>query len=170
MTNDRRIGPSKALLLNCGKFDFAEIELDAPLHLVGPNNVGKTSLIALLQMLYIDDQRQMHFARDMPETRRYYFPNVYSYALFECLTPTGFQVLGVHGLGPVRQYEFERFAYTGRLDPADYLDGDRRTRPHEDIFRELAVRDFTRLAPRQLRAALTGVGDNRGVDLRLVPA
>ena len=83
-----RTGPTKMLLLNCGKFDFAEVELDVPLHLIGPNNVGKTSLISLLQLLYIDDQRQMHFSRPMPETRRYYFPGVYSYALFECLTPT----------------------------------------------------------------------------------
>ncbi|AKJ64222.1 hypothetical protein [Kiritimatiella glycovorans] len=170
MTDSQRKGPSKVVLLNCGKFDFAEVELDAPLHLVGPNNVGKTSLIALLQMLYIDDQRQMHFAREMPETRRYYFPDVHSFALFECLTPTGFQVVGAHGLGPVRQYEFERFSYAGRLDATDYLDTNRRIRPHEEIFRALADRDFTRLKPNQLRAALTGVGDSRGVDLGLVPA
>ncbi len=170
MNDDPHIGPTKMLLLNCGKFEFAEVELDAPLHLIGPNNVGKTSLIALLQLLYIDDQRQMHFSREMPETRRYYFPDVYSYALFECLTPTGFQVVGVHGRGPVRQYDFERFAYRGRLDVGDYLDDERRIRPHEDIFRGLAARDFTRLEPRQLRAALTGIGDNRNVDLRLVPA
>lgn len=170
MTPDTLIGPSRVLLLNCGKFDFAEIELDKPLHLVGPNNVGKTSLIALLQLLYIDDQRQMHFAREMSETRRYYFPDVHSFALFECLTPGGFQVVGVHGLGPVRQYDFERFAYTGRLEAGDYLDERRCIRPHEEIFRDLAMREFTRLAPRQLRSALTGVGDNRGVDLRLVPA
>lgn len=170
MSREQHIGPSKMLLLNCGKFEFAEVELDAPLHLIGPNNVGKTSLIALLQLLYIDDQRQMHFSREMPETRRYYFPDVYSYALFECLTPTGFQVVGVHGRGPVRQYEFERFAYRGRLDVADFLDDGRRIRPHEEVFAALAARDFARLEPRQLRAALTGVGDNRGVDLRLVPA
>ena len=123
-----RCGPSKIVALHCGKFSFAEIELDSPVHLIGPNNVGKTSLIALLQFLYLDDQRHMHFSREMAETRRYYFPEKYSYALFECLTPTGFQVLGVRGLGPVRQYEFERFVYNGRLELADYLDETRRPR------------------------------------------
>ncbi len=168
--SDAGIGPTKMLLLNCGKFEFAEVLLDAPLHLVGPNNVGKTSLIALLQMLYIDDQRKMHFSRPMAETRKYYFPDIFSYALFECLTPTGYRVVGIRGLGPVRQYDFERFAYAGRLDAADFLDSERRTLPHEEIFAKLSVREFTKLTPAQLRAALTGVGDNRGVDLRLVPA
>ena len=100
-----RAGPHKIVALHCGKFDYAEVEIDAPVHLIGPNNVGKTSLISLLQFLYLDDQRQMLFSRDMADTRRYYFPEKYSYALFECLTPTGFHVVGIHGLGPIRQHE-----------------------------------------------------------------
>ena len=164
------VGPVRLVLLHCGKFDYAEIDLSASLHLVGPNNVGKTSLIALLQLLYLDDQRSMHFARDMPETRRYYFPDQYSYALFECLCPTGFQVVGVHGLGPVRQYEFERFAYQGRFDQSDFLDDSRRPLPVDETFSRLADRGFARMAPRHLRAALTGLGDDRGIRLGLVPA
>ncbi len=165
-----RCGPYRIIVLHCGKFDYAEVEIDTPVHLVGPNNVGKTSLIALLQFLYLDDQRQMQFSRDMPETRRYYFPEKYSYALFECLTPSGFQVVGVHGLGPVRQHEFERFVYTGRIDLADYLDDERRPREPEDSFARLAVKGFKRLEPRHLRAAITGQGDGRDVYLGLVPA
>ena len=164
------VGPVRLMLLNCGKFEYAEVDLSAPLHLVGPNNVGKTSLIALLQLLYLDDQRYMHFARDMAETRRYYFPDQYSYALFECLCPAGFQVVGVRGLGPVRRYEFERFAYQGRLEPADFLDDGRRPWPVEETFSRLAGRGFVRMEPRNLRAALTGLGDDRGLHLGLVPA
>ena len=165
-----RCGPYRIVALHCGKFDYAEVEIDSPVHLIGPNNVGKTSLIALLQFLYIDDQRQMQFSREMTATRRYYFPEKYSYALFECLTPTGFQVVGVHGLGPVRQYGFERFACTGRIEFADYLDDERRVREPEDTFARLAVKGFKRLEPRHLRAAITGVGDGRDVFLGLVPA
>lgn len=165
-----RSGPYRIVALHCGKFDYAEVEIDAPIHLIGPNNVGKTSLIALLQFLYLDDQRQMQFSRDMAETRRYYFPEKYSYALFECLTPTGFQVVGVHGLGPVRQHDFERFVYTGLIEFSDYLDDKRRVREPEDTFARLAVKGFKRLEPRHLRAAITGVGDNRDVYLGLVPA
>lgn len=165
-----RCGPYRIVVLHCGKFDFAEVEIDAPIHLIGPNNVGKTSLIALLQFLYLDDQRVMQFCRDMPETRRYYFPEKYSYALFECLTPTGFQVVGVHGLGPVRQHEYERFVYTGRIDLADFLDEQRRMREPEDTIARLAVKGFKRMEPSHLKAALTGVGDARDVFLGLVPA
>lgn len=171
MSTSSRNGPYRIVLLNCGKFDFADVELGSPVHLVGPNNVGKTSLIALLQFLYIDDQRKMQFSREMRETRRYYFPDKYSFALFECLTPGGFQVVGVHGLGPVRQYDFERFVYSGRLEVEDYLDGNRQPREPEEVFRQLSLKELKRgLEPQHLRAALTGVGESRDAFLGLVPA
>ena len=165
-----RMGPYRMIVIHCGKFDYAEVELDAPIHLVGPNNVGKTSLIALLQFLYLDDQRHMKFARDLAETRRYYFPEKYSYALFECLTPTGFQVVGVRGLGPVRQHDFERFVYQGRIDPADFLNDTRVVREPDETIDRLANKGYRKLEPRHLRAALTGIGDSHEVYLGLVPA
>lgn len=171
MTGVSRNGPERIILFECGKFEYAEVELDSPIHLIGPNNVGKTSLIALLQFLYVDKQPRMQFSRDMSETRRYYFPGKYSFALFECLTPNGFQVVGIHGLGPVKQYDFERFVYSGRFEPGDYLDENRRIREPEKIFRRLALKDLKRpLEPKHLRAALTGVGDAREAYLGLVPA
>lgn len=163
------VGPSRLIILRSGKYDYGEIELVNPLHLIGPNNVGKTSLIAVLQLLYIDDQRSMHFSREMPETRKYYFPNQNSYILFECLTQTGYHVVGVQGLGPIRGYEFQRFSYQGMYDPADYLDDARCVRPSDEIRSRLAAKDFRLLEPRHLRAALTGLGENRGVNLGLVP-
>ena len=163
------VGPSRLILLRAGKYDYGEVELINPLHLVGPNNIGKTSLIAVLQFLYIDDQRSMHFSREMAETRKYYFPDQNSYLLFECLTPGGYHVVGVQGLGPIRSYEFQRFAYQGQYDPDDFLDEERRVRDPEEVRTRLAARDFRLLEPRHLRAALTGIGDNRGVNLGLVP-
>ena len=62
------VGPTRLVLLRAGKYDYGEVELINPLHLVGPNNIGKTSLIAVLQFLYIDDQRVMHFSRELAET------------------------------------------------------------------------------------------------------
>ena len=165
-----RFGPIRLIALHCGKFDYAEIELDRPLHLVGPNNVGKTSLIALLQFLYLDEQRSMRFSRDIQESRKYYFPSVHSYALFECLTPTGYQTVGVHGFGPVKQYEIERFSYMGRYDASLFLDANRCVRDFDEIKADLAAKQYTSLAPGVLRAALTGVGDGHKVMLGLVPA
>jgi hypothetical protein len=163
------VGPARLILLRAGKYDYGEVELINPLHLVGPNNIGKTSLIAVLQFLYIDDQRFMHFSREMAETRKYYFPDQNSYLLFECLTPVGYCVVGVQGRGPIRSYEFQRFAYQGRYDAADFFDEERRVRVPDEVRGRLAAKDFRLLEPRQLRAALTGIGDNRGVNLGLVP-
>jgi predicted nucleic acid-binding Zn-ribbon protein len=163
------VGPSRLVLLRSGKYDYGEVELASPLHLVGANNVGKTSLIAVLQFLYLDDQRTMHFSREMAETRRYYFPDHNSYILFECLTPAGYQVVGVQGRGPMHSYEFQRFAYQGQYDLADFIDEERRVRPHEEIRARLSSREFRLLEPRHLQAALTGLGENRGVNLGLVP-
>lgn len=165
-----RFGPIRLIALHCGKFDYAEIELDRPLHLVGPNNVGKTSLIALLQFLYLDEQNSMRFSRDLPETRKYYFPGVHSYALFECLTPTGYQTVGVRGCGPVKQYNIERFSYMGRFDEKVFMDDQRRVRGFDEIRAALASKAYTPLASGVLRAALTGVGDSHKVTLGLVPA
>jgi len=163
------VGPSRMVLLRAGKYDYGEVELINPLHLVGPNNIGKTSLIAVLQFLYIDDQRSMHFSREMAETRKYYFPDQNSYVLFECLTPAGYRVVGVQGQGPIRSYEFKRFAYQGLYEPEDYLDEERRIREPEAVQSRLAAKEFRWLEPRHLRAALTGIGDNRDVNLGLVP-
>ncbi|WP_298437410.1 hypothetical protein [Geobacter sp.] len=163
------VGPTRLIILKSGKYDYGEVELVRPLHLVGPNNVGKTSLIAALQFLYIDDQRHMHFSREMDETRRYYFPDPNSYILFECLTPTGYRVVGVQGLGPLKRYEFRRFSYQGRFDIADFLDEAGKLRQEDEIRELLADRDYRKLEPNQLKAALTGSGENNGVHLGLVP-
>ena len=163
------VGPTRLIILNSGKYDYGEVELVRPLHLIGPNNVGKTSLIAALQFLYIDDQRYMHFSRDMDDTRRYYFPDPNSYILFECLTPTGYRMVGVQGLGPLKRYEFRRFSYQGRFDIVDFLDESGKLRQVDEIRGLLADRDYRKLEPNQLKAALTGSGENNGVHLGLVP-
>jgi len=169
MNNEILCAPLRLIAIHSGKFEFAEVMLDAPLHLMGPNNIGKTSLIAMLQFLYLDDQRYMHFSHTMAETRRYYFPHINSYILFECRTPEGFRVVAVHGLGPARQYEFERFTYRGRYALSDYLTEDRCMREPDDVKAQLAGKGFVKLEPRHLRAALSGVGDDRDVRLGLVP-
>jgi len=48
------VGPRRLILIRSAGYDYAELELDEAVHLVAPNNAGKTSLIAALQFLYID--------------------------------------------------------------------------------------------------------------------
>lgn len=161
-------GPTRIVLLRAGGYDYAELELHAPVHLVAANNVGKTTLIAALQFLYIDDARQMHFSHEWSETRRHYFPFTGSAILFECMTPTGLQVFGLRGLGPVQGYDYQRFAYTGAYERADYLDG-RSMRPWDEVTRRLVGRGLAVLEPKHLRASLTGSGELKGPPLGLVP-
>ena len=164
-------GPTRIVLLHSGKYDYAEIELDRAVHLVAPNNVGKTTLIAALQFLYIDHANLMDFSYELSATRRYYFPDPYSFVLFECLTPKGYQVLGIHGQGPVQSFQYERFRYTGEFLIEDYLDEDRRSRRWEDVRARLATRDFALVQPRDLSNMLTGLGGKnaRGTSFSIVP-
>jgi len=161
-------GPTRMLVFNSGKYDFAELDLTKPLHLVGPNNIGKTSLIAMLQFLYIDSQKQMEFSSDLRTSRRYYFPESSSYMLFEVNTPSGFMVVGIHGLGAVRQFDFERFCYRGTLSTQDYLSENGHILDADAIKASLASREYRKLEPRQLQGALTGAGAT-GIDLGLLP-
>ncbi len=161
-------GPMRIVLLRSGGYDYAELDLQQPIHLVADNNVGKTTLIAALQFLYIDDARQMHFAHDWQKTKRHYFPDSGSFVLFECMTPTGVQVFGLRGQGPVQGFEYDRFAYAGAFDRDDFLD-ERTPRTWEEVRRQLLQRDLRALEPKHLRASLTGSGDAKGAPLGLVP-
>ncbi len=157
------------VLVNSGKFDYAEVDLSVPMHLVGQNNAGKTTLISTLQFLFIDKKNQMHFSRNMDETRRYYFPGSDSYVLFECLTPTGYMVMGTRGLGPLKGYDFCRFIYRGEYFRSDYINENGSIRNYSDIVKSFALRGYTELNSSQLQSALTGIGSVGMPVLGLVP-
>ncbi|MGH7440572.1 MAG: hypothetical protein ACRENE_33190 [Polyangiaceae bacterium] len=161
-------GPTRIMLLRSAQYDYAEVDLREPVHLVAPNNTGKTSFIAALQLLYIDDVRQMHFSHPLSETRRHYFPTSDSFVLFECMTATGFQVMGARGLGPVQGYEFERFVYRGAYEHDDFRSG-RELRRWQEIRSRLVPKDLVLLEPKNIRATLTASGDAKGPPLGLVP-
>ncbi|MFN3874854.1 MAG: ATP-binding cassette domain-containing protein, partial [Flavobacteriales bacterium] len=117
-----QLGPSKLIAIRSGSYDYAEIELGSSLQLVGPNNAGKTTLINTLQFLYLDHRNQMVFGdHDMEATREYYFPDHYSYLLFECQGPRGAYVLGGRGASRASAGDPIRFTYDGPYDVADFL-------------------------------------------------
>ncbi len=160
-------GPKRMIVINSGVYDYADLPLDRPIHLIGRNNTGKTSLIALLQFLYLDGRKDLSFLPHHPEeTRRYYFATPHSWVLFECETPTGLQVLGVHGLGPIKDYEYEHFRFSGEYDPADFLDVTRTPRSADAVYASLGRKKLDRLRePQAIRDALTGLGGGNGLSI-----
>lgn len=163
------IGPSKFILINSGKYGYGEIVVNKPVQLVGANNVGKTTLINALQFLMVDDEKQMSFPKSLKETKSFYFHDTYSYVLLEIITPTGYRVLGAHGMGPVKHNNIERFAFEGEFQKEMFIQKDNKIREFDAVKADLAAKNFTTLEPRHLKAALTGIGESKGVSLGLVP-
>jgi len=63
-------GPQKLILIQSGRYEYAEVDLAGALQIVGPNNTGKTTLINTLQFLYLDDRRHMDFGSYTAEQTR----------------------------------------------------------------------------------------------------
>ena len=166
-------GPTRLIFIGAAKFSYAEVDLTKPLHLVGPNNVGKTTLVNALQLLYIDKESHMSFpGYSWRETKAYYFPDRRSYVLFECMTPEGMQVVGAYGKGPAEGHDIQRFAFSGEFEKGDFLDSTEEgptPREAETVKQTLGLKEFRELEARNLRAALTGIGESDGLNLGLIP-
>jgi energy-coupling factor transporter ATP-binding protein EcfA2 len=143
-------GPRKIVLINAGRYDYAEIELGGAIQLVGPNNTGKTTLINTLQFLYLDDRRHMDFGSySEDQTRSYYFPNQFSYVLFEVLGAQGLHVIGWRGQSRISGGEPERFVVSGRFDQSDFLDESYQVREPKAVNARLALKDYAPLRTAQ---------------------
>lgn len=78
----------RLVILNSGVYGKASIRLDDcnSIQLVGPNNIGKSTLIYALNFLFIIDGKKMSFSgnRNEKDTLHHYFPNQSnSYLIFE---------------------------------------------------------------------------------------
>lgn len=135
--------PQKLVLIKAGSYDYAEVELSGSLQIVGPNNTGKTVLISTLQFLYLDDRRQMNFGEHThPETWNFYFPNQYSYVLFESLGARGIFVLGWRGQSKRLGGDPQRFCYQGPFDPIDFLNEKGQVREPTDVNDRLGLKGY----------------------------
>jgi DNA repair exonuclease SbcCD ATPase subunit len=89
----------KVALLNTKVFGKAEITLDDcdSLQLVGPNNVGKSTLIYALNFLFVVDGQKMTFSgqrKGDKDTIHHYFPTSnQSYIIFEAYKNTSYCIL-----------------------------------------------------------------------------
>jgi len=145
-----QLGPTKLIAIRSGSYDYAEVELSTSIQLVGPNNAGKTTLINTLQFLYLDNRSQMVFGdHDQEATKTYYFPDHYSYLLFECLGPKGAYVLGWRGQSKTNGGDPVRFTYDGHYDVTDYLTVDDHVADPKTVLAKLALRNYRELKEAQ---------------------
>lgn len=167
-------GPRKVVLIDSGVYPYAEIDLDESVHLAGPNNAGKTSLLNALQFLYIDDIKTMHFPNSNfgGKTKPFYFkPHGRSTILIEADTRWGIRTVGFHGLGAVAGCDWQRFGFDGPYVKDDFMDPEtRQPRDWSEVKAILAQKNYVELTQVQLRGALRGTGgDKGGFRLELVP-
>lgn len=151
-----QLGPTKLIAIRSGSYDYAEVDLSNSIQLVGPNNAGKTTLINTLQFLYLDNRNQMSFGdHDQEATRQYYFPDHYSYLLFECTGPKGTYTIGWRGVSKSSGGDPVRFTYDGGYVMSDFLTDDDRVRDPKDVLTTLAEHNYRELRePQLLREAL----------------
>lgn len=164
-------GPRRLVLIQSGKYDYADIDLSRPFQLVGVNGLGKTALISTLQYLYLDTQRDMRFGKHgTDESRRFYFKGDASFILFECETSIGTTTIGARGLGAVGGYELQRFSWSGVYDRSDFLDEGNRPRSWDDVRARLAPKELRILEDvSELRRLLGAVDEDTNESWAIVP-
>jgi hypothetical protein len=164
-------GPRRLILIQSGKFDYAELDLTQPLQLVGVNGLGKTALISTLQYLYLDSQRDMRFGQhSADDSRKFYFKGDSSFILYECETSLGIVTLGARGLGPIGGYELQRFAWNGGYERGDFIDEENRARSWDDVRARLAGKELQVMTDNaELRRLLGAVDEDTSTSWGLVP-
>lgn len=161
MMRDRAVhyGVKKLIAINSGKYEYADIDLTAPVHLSAPNNQGKSTLVNALQFLYVDELRYMGFgSRNLDDTRRHYFGENPSHLIFECLTPLGPKCMLVAGQGPLNNCRFLRFVFDGPFSLDDFRDEEMRLLTLDQMRSRLAGRGLSEIRPGNLWEVL---GDPR---------
>ena len=135
----RRIG-----LINSGMFDTLSLNFDVKaVHLVGANNVGKTSLIAVIQFLFFPNFNEMTFIKSSGESMGFYFRPEGSYILFEVRTITGnVRTVGIYGTG--ESDGRVNFVFNGGFDLKEFLSEESTPKPLQEVQAAFFSRDFRR--------------------------
>jgi len=164
-------GPRRLILIQSGKYDYAELDLTRPFQLVGVNGLGKTALISTLQYLYLDSQSDMRFGQHTTaESRKFYFRGESSFILFECDTTAGTVVVGARGLGAANGYELQRFTWNGGYRREDFITAEGRARTWDEVKADLGVSGLRVLSEAaELRGLLGAVETDTEASWGIVP-
>ncbi len=136
---------NKIILINTKVYQKAEINLGDcdSLQLVGPNNVGKSTLIYALNFLFIVDGNKMTFSgqrRGDKETLHHYFPSPnQSYILFEIHKKSYYTILVKRDSDSNLEYYRIDSAY----DKDYFVDEDNKLRKFEEVKENLLKQGVT---------------------------
>ncbi|MGB1302151.1 MAG: ATPase, partial [Pseudoalteromonas tetraodonis] len=138
-----------------------------------PNNTGKSSVINALQFPLINDLRLTEWdGHDLDETRKFYFSSDQSYILLQADLPHGSVVIGVAGLGKIAGYAHQYFCYQGKLDLAQYTQGNTIIK-FTKLFNHLKQQGYNpiELKAQELNALLTGGATqfDGEINLKMIP-
>ena len=113
-------------LINSGMFNQLDLNLDVQsAHFIGANNVGKTSLIQLIQFLYFHQLPEMNFSKTVTESLAFYFRPEGSYLLFQVRTIQGaIRTVGIYGEGSADSRV--NFVFDGAFELSDFMDAQQR--------------------------------------------
>ncbi|MBK8477270.1 MAG: hypothetical protein IPL39_13520 [Opitutaceae bacterium] len=164
-------GPRRLILIHSGKYDYAELDLTQSFQLVGANGLGKTALIATLQYLYTDSQRDMRFGtHTTEESRKFYFRTDYSFVLFECETSLGMMMVGVRSQGAAGAYEMQRFVWKGGFRREDFVDPEGLPKRWDEIKLILGIKGLQLLPDAaDLRRLLGAIDEHTVTSWGLIP-
>lgn len=133
----------RLVILNSAVYGKASIRLDdcSSIQLVGPNNIGKSTLIYTLNFLFIIDGKKMSFSgnRSEKETLHHYFPSpLNSYLIFEIFKQRYYSILVKRGIdGDLEYYRFDN-----EYDEGIFLENQeqQRVRKFEEVREILSAR------------------------------
>lgn len=132
-------------IINSKVYGKAEIRFNDcdSLQLVGPNNIGKSTLIYALNFLFIIDGNKMTFSgnrRGDKETIHHYFPNPnQSYIVFEVFKKAYYCIL----LKRDGEGNLEYYKYQSDYKESHYVDAEKRLMKFDEVQANLASEGIT---------------------------
>jgi predicted ATP-dependent endonuclease of OLD family len=132
---------TRLIILNSKVYGKAELRLDDcdSLQLVGPNNIGKSTLIYALNFLFIIDGQKMSFSGNRKgdkETIHHYFPNAnQSFIVFEVFKKSYYSIIVKRD----KESNLEYYRFESEYKEDYFVDDDKRLLKFEEVKEKIAA-------------------------------